>query len=143
MVGDRLYADSQDPRQRRGVAGGGGTLQTTISGLHFNNATTKAILTIPSGSSLTVSSTTLVSQTAGIVLAGAHAGSFSTFNLSIVDPQTLPIPSVSIAGRLSGQGTIAGNVTFTGSTLNWTAIPEPSSALAGLLLAAGLLRRRR
>ena len=27
--------------------------------------------------------------------------------------------------------------------LVWTAIPEPSTALAGLLLTAGLLRRRR
>jgi uncharacterized protein (TIGR03382 family) len=27
--------------------------------------------------------------------------------------------------------------------LQWTAIPEPTSALAGLLLGAGLLRRRR
>jgi hypothetical protein len=31
----------------------------------------------------------------------------------------------------------------TTGTLNWTAVPEPSSALAGLLLGAGLLRRRR
>jgi fibronectin-binding autotransporter adhesin len=38
-----------------------------------------------------------------------------------------------------------GHFSFDGSssTLNWTPIPEPSSALAGLLLAAGLLRRRR
>jgi hypothetical protein len=28
-------------------------------------------------------------------------------------------------------------------TLNWTAIPEPTSALSGILLAAGLMRRRR
>ena len=28
-------------------------------------------------------------------------------------------------------------------TLNWTAVPEPTSALAGLLVTAGLLRRRR
>ena len=33
--------------------------------------------------------------------------------------------------------------TISGSTLSWSAIPEPSSALAGLLIAAGLLRRRR
>ena len=47
--------------------------------------------------------------------------------------------------NLSG-GLVAGEGTFTlngTSTLNWTAVPEPSSALAGLLLAAGLLRRRR
>ena len=39
----------------------------------------------------------------------------------------------------------AGEGYFTTNTgaLVWTAVPEPSSALAGLLLAAGLLRRRR
>jgi autotransporter-associated beta strand protein len=34
-------------------------------------------------------------------------------------------------------------ITGGGSTLTWTAVPEPTSALAGLLLSAGLLRRRR
>ena len=36
-----------------------------------------------------------------------------------------------------------GAFTINGSTLTWTAVPEPTSALAGLLLASGLLRRRR
>ena len=36
-----------------------------------------------------------------------------------------------------------GSFTLTGSTLTWSAVPEPGSALAGLLLAAGLLRRSR
>ena len=36
-----------------------------------------------------------------------------------------------------------GYFTVTGSTLSWSAVPEPSTALAGLLLGAGLLRRRR
>ncbi|MGL5019271.1 MAG: beta strand repeat-containing protein [Luteolibacter sp.] len=36
-----------------------------------------------------------------------------------------------------------GSFSLSGSTLNFTAVPEPSSALAGLLIAAGLLRRRR
>jgi autotransporter-associated beta strand protein len=36
-----------------------------------------------------------------------------------------------------------GSFTITGGTLTWTAVPEPTSALAGLLLTAGLLRRRR
>ncbi len=34
-------------------------------------------------------------------------------------------------------------ITGGGSTLTWTAVPEPTSALAGLLLAAGLFRRNR
>jgi autotransporter-associated beta strand protein len=33
--------------------------------------------------------------------------------------------------------------TLTGSSLTFTAVPEPTSALAGILLGAGLLRRRR
>ncbi len=36
-----------------------------------------------------------------------------------------------------------GSFGITGSTLTWTAVPEPTSALAGVLLTAGLLRRRR
>jgi hypothetical protein len=36
-----------------------------------------------------------------------------------------------------------GNFSISGSTLTWTPVPEPSGALAGLLLGAGLLRRRR
>ncbi|MEO8616838.1 MAG: autotransporter-associated beta strand repeat-containing protein [Luteolibacter sp.] len=49
--------------------------------------------------------------------------------------------SVGSDGTVSGQG----QFTFTGggSTLTWSAVPEPTSALAGLLIGAGLLRRRR
>jgi len=42
-------------------------------------------------------------------------------------------------GSPTGQGAF----TITGSSLTWTAVPEPSGTLAGLLLGAGLLRRRR
>ena len=42
-----------------------------------------------------------------------------------------------------GTPTTQGYFTMDGSALNWTAVPEPTSALAGLLLGAGLLRRRR
>ena len=37
---------------------------------------------------------------------------------------------------------VDGSFSLTGSTLSWSAVPEPSSALAGLLLGVGLLRRR-
>jgi len=37
----------------------------------------------------------------------------------------------------------AGSFSLSGSALNFTAVPEPTSALAGLLLGAGLLRRKR
>ena len=38
---------------------------------------------------------------------------------------------------------VEGSFTITGTTLNWTPIPEPGSLLAGALIGAGLLRRRR
>lgn len=47
--------------------------------------------------------------------------------------------SVSQRGEVGTEGYF----TLSGSTLSWTAVPEPTSALAGLLLGAGLLRRRR
>ena len=47
---------------------------------------------------------------------------------------------VSTAGVVTGRGSFSFTST---STLNWTAIPEPTTALGGLLLTAGLLRRRR
>jgi fibronectin-binding autotransporter adhesin len=47
---------------------------------------------------------------------------------------------VASTGIVSGQG----QFTFTSAnTLSWSAVPEPTSALAGLLIGAGLLRRRR
>jgi autotransporter-associated beta strand protein len=42
-----------------------------------------------------------------------------------------------------GMPTSQGAFSMTGNTLTWTAVPEASSALAGLLLGAGLLRRKR
>jgi autotransporter-associated beta strand protein len=45
----------------------------------------------------------------------------------------------------NSRGIVDGQGYFTMATgsLNWTAVPEPTSALAGLLITAGLLRRRR
>ena len=42
-----------------------------------------------------------------------------------------------------GTPSAIGSFSLTGSSLSWSAVPEPTSALAGLLLGAGLLRRRR
>ncbi|MEO8615027.1 MAG: autotransporter-associated beta strand repeat-containing protein, partial [Luteolibacter sp.] len=36
-----------------------------------------------------------------------------------------------------------GSFSVSGNTLTWSVVPEPTSALAGLLIGAGLLRRRR
>lgn len=46
---------------------------------------------------------------------------------------------VATNGLVSGQGSFA----MSGTSLTWTAVPEATSAPAGLLLVAGLLRRRR
>jgi len=48
--------------------------------------------------------------------------------------------NVNSDGTVTGQGYF----TFNGSsTLTWTAVPEPTGALAGILLGTGLLRRQR
>ena len=46
---------------------------------------------------------------------------------------------VATNGLVSGEG----QFTYTASTLTWTAVPEPTSAVAGILLGAGLFRRKR
>lgn len=43
----------------------------------------------------------------------------------------------------NGAPTSEGYFTATGSSLTWSAVPEPSSAILGLLAATALLRRRR
>ena len=47
--------------------------------------------------------------------------------------------NVASSGLVTGEG----QFTYTGSSLTWTAVPEPTSALAGILLGAGMLRRKR
>lgn len=54
-------------------------------------------------------------------------GGFDNTNLQVV------------GSGLSG----VGSFTVSGTSLTWTAVPEPSSTLVGLLITAGLLRRRR
>lgn len=44
---------------------------------------------------------------------------------------------------MTGSTAARGSFSVSGSTLTWSAVPEPTSALVGLLIGAGLLRRRR
>jgi autotransporter-associated beta strand protein len=67
---------------------------------------------------------------------GGSLAGFTT--LEWYEGSTLKGQSSNLAGRSTD-----GFFTISGSTLTWTAVPEPTSALAGLLITAGLLRRRR
>ncbi|MEO5711845.1 MAG: autotransporter-associated beta strand repeat-containing protein, partial [Luteolibacter sp.] len=60
---------------------------------------------------------------------GSIAGGFS--NYQVVDSSGAAFSSV------------RGSFSVTGTSVSWSAVPEPSAALGGLLLGAGLLRRRR
>jgi fibronectin-binding autotransporter adhesin len=64
-------------------------------------------------------------------------------NLSIASIFTGTTQYYNVNSGDLGIPTAQGSFTISGSNLNWTAIPEPSTALGGLLLTAGLLRRRR
>ncbi|MGB6221678.1 hypothetical protein [Haloferula sp.] len=52
---------------------------------------------------------------------------------------------VDTAGAAYNQSSLNPGYGFSisGTTLTWSAVPEPTTALAGLLIGAGLLRRRR
>ena len=78
----------------------------------------------------TAQSWTNIFTTDGTTAISDWANIFSS-TVSVVNSSLSPITPVD------------GTFSITGSTLSWTAVPEPSSALAGLLLASGLLRRRR
>ena len=69
------------------------------------------------------------------VFADATANLFSTTGNFTVDALSANYATYYPNGHFSFDNTIG--------TLNWTAVPEPTSALAALLLGAGLLRRRR
>ncbi len=51
--------------------------------------------------------------------------------------------ATNFSGAVAANGVVAnqGYFTFSGSTLHWAAVPEPSGALAGLLISAALFRR--
>ncbi len=72
-------------------------------------------------------------ETASLDVASIFTGGFQYYNYSGIGSTLAELSTPSAYGSFS----------ITGSTLTWSAVPEPTSALAGLLIGAGLLRRRR
>jgi autotransporter-associated beta strand protein len=98
-----------------------------------NTANTGAIFRIVLGSGVNLAdafwSTPYITQTWSNIFSGfsSLSGGFNTSNIQVVGQ--------SVSGM--------GSFTISGTSLTWTAVPEPTSALAGILLGIGLLRRRR
>jgi autotransporter-associated beta strand protein len=90
------------------------------------------------GSSVTADNFWLQTQTWTDIFGGGFTLSGTGFNNSLLEV-------VDASGNTYDQSTLNPGYGFTvsGTTLTWSAVPEPSSALAGLLIAAGLMRRRR
>ena len=93
-----------------------------------------AIFRVVLGSTLGVLNSNFwdVNRTWSTIFTGFTGGGFSNSRLQVFDSNGAP-------ANTGGQGQFS----ISGTTLTWTAVPEPSAALAGLLLGAGLLRRRR
>jgi autotransporter-associated beta strand protein len=73
-----------------------------------------------------------------------HAnGSPETSSLDIASIFTGGFQFYNASGSIGNTNTQGFGFTVSGSSLTWSAVPEPTSALAGVLLGAGLLRRRR
>lgn len=73
------------------------------------------------------------------------AKSWSNIFTTGTGSESLATIFTSFGGDVPTTGIVSdrGQFTFITNTLTWSAVPEPTSALAGVLLAAGLLRRRR
>jgi fibronectin-binding autotransporter adhesin len=138
-----------------GVSGGVGSQAfsnnlTYQSGSIFEwdiNTVANASDSVSVGGSLTVDSGAIfkiVSSTAFTDVFWNTTRSWNVFGGKAFNAFTLNFIANNIA-QVAGDFASEGAFTFTNSNTNltWTAVPEPTSALAGLLLTAGLLRRRR
>lgn len=69
---------------------------------------------------------------------------WDVFNASAPGSISSVFQNFEVTGAGLNYSTSLGTFSMTSTgTLQWSAIPEPSTGLAGMLLAAGILRRRR
>lgn len=119
-----------------------GASSTSNPGTNYDSVAVTGNIDVASGSILKVvfSSTVLNDITTGDVF-WSTAGP-QTWNMSSIFGEAFnsgAFTSVQTSTNVSAYGSFSIN----SSSLTWTAIPEPTSALAGLLLTAGLVQRRR
>lgn len=110
-----------------GVVANNGTYDKVIG-----NGNGTGIFRVVLGSSLFSSPFWNTNKTWNDIFSGADP-TFSLFS------GTDGISSVASNGLVAGEGQFS----YSGSTLGWTAVPEPTNALVAVLLSVGLLRRRR
>lgn len=117
----------------RGTAGGYDAVDGSGALTVDNTASTGTIFRIILGSGVTLTdsfwNTPNITRTWTNIFSEFSTlnGGFDTSNLQVTGQNVSEI----------------GSFTITGTSLTWTAVPEPSSMLAGLLLVGQLLRRRR
>lgn len=109
-----------------------GTLTVASEGI------TGAIFRVVLGSSVVSNAFWQQPQTWTNIFGGGFSMSGTGFNNSLLQV-------VNTAGVAYDQSTLNPGYGFSvsGTTLSWSAVPEPTNALAGLLITAGLLLRRR
>ncbi|MES2919981.1 MAG: autotransporter-associated beta strand repeat-containing protein [Verrucomicrobiota bacterium] len=99
---------------------------------------TGAIFRVVLGSAVTADSFWQQTQTWSNIFGGGGTLSGAGFTNSLL--QVVDTNGATFNQNLLNSGY---GFTISGTTLTWSAVPEPTSAVAGLLLGAGLLRRRR
>jgi autotransporter-associated beta strand protein len=103
---------------------------------------TGAVFTIITSTAYTDAFWNTNRQWTGIFSGFGTSDDWDNIFTSIAGDQITWTDNKGVVGNINPGGD-GGYFTINGTSLTWTAIPEPSTALAGLLLTAGLLRRRR
>ena len=152
FTGNLTYADAsifawdidRAATQTRGTGYDAVDVTGTLAGLDGGdvNATTDAIFRIVIGDSDFSDVFWNATRTWGDIFTGADGTTDKTDWASIFGGG---FQYYKTDGTVLGVPTVEGSFSFVdaGTGLRWTAVPEPTSAVAGLLLGAGMLRRRR